>query len=272
MFGQPALGAALAFAHYAAGLSVGILYRFYGARQEPYRPESARLKGLFRRALDELYRARIEDGRPMGRIVNEAISESVATLFMIMSFIVLFAVLLRVLEAMNVLPVLAAPLTAAFHLLGWSTALVGPAIKGVFEIDIGAAAVAQSHAPFLQQLMLVSAIIAWSGLSVHGQVASVLTGTDISMKPYFLARLLHAVLAALYTPVFLGPLAHAATGLALPAYAGRDWIVAAPTAVVMLDGLHFALMLAGFSCVALGLGALVAAVVRGARLVWIRVR
>lgn len=208
----------------------------------------------------------------MGRIVNEAISESVATLFMIMSFIVLFSVLLRVLEATDVLPLLAAPIAAAFHLLGWAPTLVGPAIKGVFEIDIGAAAAAQAQAPFLQQLMLASAIIAWSGLSVHGQVASVLTGTDISMKPYFLARLLHAVFAAVFTPLFLGPLGHLAAGLALPAYASRDWIVAAPPPVTLLDGLHFAFALAAMACVTLALGALVATVVRGARILWIRLR
>jgi hypothetical protein len=50
-------------------------------------------------------------------------------------------------------------------------------------------------APLIQKVSMVSAIIAWSGLSVHAQVASVLTKTDIRMRPYFLARFYHAIVA-----------------------------------------------------------------------------
>jgi sporulation integral membrane protein YlbJ len=273
MFGQPALGAALALAHYASGLSVGVIYRFYGRGRDPVekRARPVARDGLLRRALDEMYRARLEDGRAMGRVVNEAISESVSTLFMIMSFIVLFAVMLRVLGAAGILSVLGAPLQVMFGWVGLSPHLVPAALQGLFEIDLGSAAAATAHAPLIERLVLVSAIIAWSGLSVHGQVASVLTGTDISMKPYFAARFIHAILAGLYTLVFVRPAEAVVGGLSLPAFAGRDWVAAAPVGSAMVDGLHYAVLLAGFSLAGMALSVIVVGTLRAGRILWMHI-
>ncbi|NLG85168.1 MAG: sporulation integral membrane protein YlbJ, partial [Firmicutes bacterium] len=75
-------------------------------------------------------------------------------------------------------------------------------------------AAAGAAASLRERAVMAGAIIAWSGLSVHGQVASVVHGTDIRMGPYVLARLYHAVIAGFYTflvfpffrlPVFLVP-------------------------------------------------------------------
>lgn len=269
MFGAPALGAGLALAHYAGGIGVGLLYRFYGRTSDPPVPSQPRHRGrIVRRALDELYRARLEDGRPMGRVINEAIAESVSTLFMIMSFIVLFAVLLRILQVAGLLAVFAAPFAAVFRSWGWSPALAIPAVKGLFEIDLGAAAAAAVHTGLLPRLMLVSGIVAWSGFSVHGQVASVIQDTDISLKPYFAARFLHAVLAALLTPLFVGAAVAVVGGYTLPAMAVPDFLATASPGTMAADGFHVALVLAGLSLVSMLGAAAVVAVVRGARVVW----
>ena len=271
MFGAPALGIGLALAHYASGIGVGLLYRFYGRRSDPPATRRPEHRGrIVRRALDELYRARLEDGRPMGRVVNEAIAESVSTLFMIMSFIVLFAVLLRLLQVAGLLAVLAAPFGAVFRAWGWSPALAIPAVKGLFEIDLGAAAVAAVHTSLLPRLMLVSAIVAWSGFSVHGQVASVIQDTDISMKPYFAARFLHAVLGALLTPLFVGPALAVVGTYTLPAMAVPDFVATANPGTMAADGFHVALMLASLSVLSMLGAAIVVGLVRGARVMWVR--
>lgn len=269
MFGQPALGAILAMAHYASGLLVGVTYRFYGVRRDPPRQESGIvLRGMTKRAIDVMQRARQEDGRPMGRVVNEAISESVSTLFMIMSFIVLFAVMLRVLTATRLLTVLTVPLTAIFHLIGLSPHLVSATVQGLFEIDLGTAAAAQAHAPLVQQLVVVSAIIAWSGFSVHGQVASVLADTDISMKPYFFARFLHAVYAGILTLIFFRPVTAMLGGISLPVFASRDFVLNGPAAPAMADAFHWTLILVGLSVAGLLVAAAAIGAVRATRLGW----
>ncbi|MHB1953769.1 MAG: sporulation integral membrane protein YlbJ [Sulfobacillus sp.] len=272
LFGQPQLGAVLALAHYASVLMVGLTFRFYGIRKESPRNEPGIvLRGINKRALDAMMRGRQEDGRSFGKVLNDAIGESMGTLFMIMSFIVLFAVVLKVLSVTGLMVVLSVPFGAFFHLIGISGKLVPAAVQGFFEIDLGSAAAAHSGAPLLQSLIVVSGIIAWSGLSVHGQVASVLADTDISMKPYFAARALHALYAGIMTIVFFRPVEALLGGVSIPAFASRDYLVAVPAAPMMVDAFHLSLLLVAISLLGLAMGAIVVAVVRALRLGWLSI-
>ncbi|AEJ43486.1 sporulation integral membrane protein YlbJ [Alicyclobacillus acidocaldarius subsp. acidocaldarius Tc-4-1] len=210
MFKSPALGGLFALAHYISSFLVGVAFKFWGRRdpdhlREVKEREEVRPKGnLFARAYREMLTAREEDGRPFGKLLGNAVSESVQTILMISGFIVFFAVVIEILEVSGIMAFLGWPLMEIYRLLGIHTGLVQPTLAGVLELDIGSAQTAAVPAPLIQKLALVSGIIAWSGLSVHAQVASVLTHTDIRMRPYFLARFLHASLAALLTVVLYG--------------------------------------------------------------------
>lgn len=210
MFHSAELGMLLAIAHYIGAFLVGVAFKFYGVRQsrqnredDVVMPESKKQPGnIFARAFREMMRARKEDGRPFGKLLGDAVNDSVKTLLMICGFIMFFAVLIKVFTLSGMVPVLALPLEAAFAVFGLDASLVQPFIAGLFEIDIGSAMAAKVQAPLVEQMIIVSFIIAWSGLSVHAQIASVLTGTDIRMTPYMFARLMHGVFAAIFTVVF----------------------------------------------------------------------
>lgn len=203
MFRNAGIGILLAIAHYIGALLVGILFKLYGRRKEDLEESTVQpMRGnLFSRAYREMIRAREEDGRPLGKLLGDAVNDSIKTIFMIGGFIVFFAVLIKVLVLVGVVSLLAWPLTAIFHLIGIDPSLVNPFVAGIFEIDIGSAQAAAAQGPLLEKLAIVSFIIAWSGLSVHAQVASVLTGTDIRFPPYLVARLLHAVFSAIFTVI-----------------------------------------------------------------------
>lgn len=265
LFGQPALGAVLAMAHYASVIMVGLTFRFYKRKDGRQQKEGVVVRGIHRRAMDAMLRGRAEDGRSMGKVLNTAISDSVSTLFMIMSFMVLFAVLLKVLSATGLMTLLEVPFGALLKLMGMSPHLVNAAIQGFFEIDLGSAAAAHASAPMIQRLVLVSGIIAWSGLSVHGQVASVLSDTDISMKPYFVARALHAIYAGVMTVVFYRPMEAAFGGVTLPAFSSRDFLVQGAPGGMMLDGFHLSMIMVVLSLVSLAGGALLVGLLRQIR-------
>jgi sporulation integral membrane protein YlbJ len=201
MFKSAALGGLLAIAHYISSFLVGIGFKFWGRKSDEVDSIKTPVRGILRRAYSEMVRARIEDGRPFGKILGNAVTESISTLMMICGFIVFFAVFIHILNISGIMAILGWPIAAVYKLFGISTHLVGPTLSGALEIDIGTSQAAAATAPLLQKLALVSAVIAWSGLAVHAQVASVLTQTDIRMTPYFLARFLHAVLAAAITMV-----------------------------------------------------------------------
>ncbi len=218
MFGMPALGGVLALAHYLGALGVGLAFRFYG-RSTPSSLNERRDKGhVLARAAQALLKAREEDGRPIGRLAGDAVNDSVKTLLMICGFIMLFSAFVAIAGRIGLAEWVGLPFLGLFRLLGLEPSLVNSAVSGIFEIDLGTLAASQAAAPFVQRALMAGAVIAWSGLSVHGQVASVVSGTDIRLTPYVLARLLHAVLAAGFTwllvTLMLGPGVAAAGGAA----------------------------------------------------------
>lgn len=208
MFKSPGLGAIIAIAHYISAFLVGISFKFWGRGSTDNTTDKVNLqpqRNVFRRAVQEIMKARDEDGRPFGKLMREAVTESFMTLLMICGFIVFFAVMIEILHLSGMMAILGLPIVFLYHLLGINGGLVNPTLAGFLEIDIGTAQTAAvTGAPLVQKLAVVGGIIAWSGLAVHAQVASVITNTDIRMTPYFLARFLHALLAAVITVVLYG--------------------------------------------------------------------
>ncbi|GGJ07394.1 sporulation integral membrane protein YlbJ [Alicyclobacillus cellulosilyticus] len=228
MLKSPQLGVLIAIAHYVSSFLVGVSFKLWGRRSQPTADHAGDQKPsgwILVRALREVVRARREDGRTFGKLLYDAVTESMQTLLMICGFIVFFAVLIEVLAVSGLSHLFGWPIAALYHLFGIHSDLVQPTLAGLLEIDVGSAQAANAaNAPLLQRLALISGIVAWSGLSVHAQVASVLTQTDIRMAPYFLARFLHAVLAAVLTVVFwsLG-IGRSAVATVAPLWPGNAW-------------------------------------------------
>lgn len=203
MFGLPALGFHLALAHYLSAIAVGLIFRFYGLQKgEPQKtvaasqPKVSHRRGYWQRAILELKQARRQDGRALGRLLADAMTESTTTLMKICGFIMFFASLIRLMESTQLLQLMGLPVGGILSTLGWRSELTPGLVAGVLELDVGAAMTAEVMAPLAQRLAVVSAIVAWSGLSVHGQVASIVCRTDLRLGAYMKARLLHALLAA----------------------------------------------------------------------------
>ncbi|NLY92122.1 MAG: sporulation integral membrane protein YlbJ [Firmicutes bacterium] len=205
MFGDPELGVTIAIAHYLAAFSVGFIFRFYGREERLSTVETRKEGNIIQRALQEMLKARQEDNRPFGQLMADAVKDSISTLLMIGGFIVLFAVLCQVLEELRILRYLLPGIEGVLKIVGLDPALGTAVVKGFFEIDIGTMEAAKTATAALgDRLIIASAVIAWSGLSVLGQVMSVIHGTDLRVRPFIIARLLHAVIAGAYTYLLLG--------------------------------------------------------------------
>ncbi|MBC8014990.1 MAG: sporulation integral membrane protein YlbJ [Sporomusaceae bacterium] len=209
MFGMPELGAAIAIAHYSSSLIVGVIFRFHGRDRDSYThdPQVAS-RNILLRALRALYVAKQEDKRSMGQLLGDSVKTSMNTILLIGGFIILFSVFLQILSVVGVTDVLSAAFAGFLSLIGFSTNLAPALVSGLFEIDLGALAASQADAPLIEKVAIASAIIAWSGLSVHGQVASIVIESGIRMLPYMVARLLHAAFAGIITIILMIDPAH----------------------------------------------------------------
>lgn len=216
MFNNPQLGPVIAIAHYAANLTLGFLLRFYGRGD----PEIVNLpptrESTLKRAFAEMFAVYQKDRRSLGKILSDAVRSAVQNLFNIGGFIILFAVLIQLLTAAGFIQFLAQKLSFVLTPFGFSDAILPALASGLIEMTIGTKLASEAAAPLQQQVLTASMILAWSGLSIHAQAASMIAETDIRMLPFILTRIAHAVLAAIYTYVLFNLLSPVARTLAAP--------------------------------------------------------
>lgn len=212
MLHRPEAGATIAAAHYLSSVSLGLMMRFYKYRNSKMHKQRAiapkRVQdNIFKQALKALVKAREKDGRPIGKLLGDTVRDSINTLLLIGGFIILFSVIIAILNLTGLTGCLVTCFSWLLAPLGLDVELAPALISGIIEIDLGCqAAGAIPNIALAQQLIAVSAIIAWSGLSVHAQVASIISSTDISIVPYIFGRIIQAILAVLYCMLLTGPL------------------------------------------------------------------
>ncbi|WP_456271643.1 sporulation integral membrane protein YlbJ [Bacillus sp. AK031] len=226
-FYDPRLGIILAFAHYLGNVCVGLAMSFYGRKQESETNTVSNKPFSIKEALSALHRTRIKEERPIGKQLGDAVNSSIQTLLMIGGFIILFSVINKLLFHLQVTPIVADALNVLFRMMTMPEALSLPFISGLFEITLGSQMTSGvGEASLLQQAILTSFILGFNGFSVQAQVASILAQTDISFRPFFFARLLHGISAALITLLIWKPvyvkLSQGKTSNAVPVFNGFE--------------------------------------------------
>lgn len=210
------LGIILAASHYCSALCLGLLMRFYkpentqsSASIETLVAMNATLKKdvLLVRALKAMHLARMQNGKPIGTLMKEAVQSSIQTLLLIGGFIIMFSVMTNILQLVGITYLIGIVISAFFTLFGLPESLVPGLITGVFEITLGSQMTSDTPVsiPLVYKAAIAGAIIAWSGFSVHAQVASMISQTDIRYTPYLFARMAHAILAFVWTFILWKP-------------------------------------------------------------------
>lgn len=205
-FHNKGLGILFAIAHYLGNILVGLIMRFYGySKKEKLEVKNKKFRVW--EAVRALHRTRIEDKRPIGKLLGDAVVSSIHTLLMIGGFIILFSVINRLLFHLQITALLASVIKEFFATLHFPKQLTIPFISGLFEITIGSDLVSRvKESTLLQQSILTSFILGFGGFSIQAQVASILAQTDIRFKPFFIARILHGLFAAIITLLIWGPI------------------------------------------------------------------
>lgn len=198
------LGIILALAHYLGNFTVGMIMRFHG--QDHDSSSKNNTKFSLKLAFRELHRTRIKDNRPIGKLLGDAVMSSIQTLLMIGGFIILFSVINQLLSNLQVIEFLGGIVAVVLQLLQLPESFSIPLISGIFEITLGNKLTSQvQDTTLMQQAIIASVILAFSGFSVQAQVASILAQTDINFRPFFIARIFHGFFAGLYTLLLWNP-------------------------------------------------------------------
>lgn len=215
LLANPVAGYILAISHYASNLCVGLFWRFARKvkgtlyRKEPS-DDPAPLPSFFDQAASI----------PIGKSMGEAIKNSLNHILAVGGFIVLFSVLTRMLSVWGFMDLLAHALSSLPGLPQFSYPLAYGLSMGIFEMTLGIKTASSAHVPLLAQLMVISIILSFSGLSVIAQVASILAGTPLRLSFYLLSRFIQIMISCTITWagwIYLLPL-QVKTAASLPFY------------------------------------------------------
>ncbi len=194
MFKSPKIGYLLYVCHVAACITVGLIFKYYkGSKKLPKTK-----KKLSHNLHLELQRMRNSDINTWS-LFGESIKNSVHTILTIGGFIIFFSVLINILITSGIIGKAISLLPSIIYNFGIEAKALEGMLCGVFEITTGANLISLSTANLKIKLCCISLIIGWAGFSVHTQVMSIISSSDISAKPYILGKALQGIISAVYT-------------------------------------------------------------------------
>ena len=182
VFASSRVGVLLCAAHALASVCIGLLFRFYGRREERRRGGTA-----------PPFKAQRFTAAFTGAVKNSFLST-----LNICAFVVFFTVVIQMLVTSGFLPGLAKALGTVLAPFGMTAEWAQRLLTGVVEISSGVWTLS-GDGTLTGRLTMAAFMLGWAGISVHCQVLSFLGDSGLSPRTYLMGKLLHGGLAALFT-------------------------------------------------------------------------
>lgn len=188
-FNNTSIGILLFVTHFLASLTVGFLFRFWKCNKNNHI-----LKSSFNRS------NKVCTFSNLGEVLSNSILSSIHTIVLIGGFVVLFSVVLSILNKSYVLYVINLIFRPVFKLLHIESSLCIPFISGIVELTNGLNLITCIPVKELSQsIILCSFLLGFGGFSILLQVFGIISKSDVSIKPYIIAKLLQGTISAFYT-------------------------------------------------------------------------
>lgn len=186
LFYDTSIGLLLLFTHILASICVGFIFRFWKSKNKEKRNTNT-LEGTV-------------TFNSLGEVLSKSILSAINSVVLIGGFIILFGIILSILQKTYILELLKNILIPIFSLLNINTEFITPILTGILELTNGVTAITSIASKNLSINVVISAfLLGFGGISIMLQVLSIISKSDISIKPYILGKLLHGTLAAFYT-------------------------------------------------------------------------
>ena len=195
LFGNTTIGLLLFFTHLLACLTIGFLFRFW--------------KYNDRENLQNLSTYQINKKTPpsinsLGSILQGSIMSSVSTVVMIGGFVMLFSVIISILNNSNILNILGTFVSPIFSILHIPTEFINGTLSGIVELTNGVSIISSIPIKSISiNITICAFLLGFGGISILLQVLSITSTSDISIKPYIIAKIMQGAFAAFYTYMLL---------------------------------------------------------------------
>ncbi len=196
MFRNTIIGILLFCTHLFACITVGILFRFWKKEKETFKNHSKNVS--FSSSKDYVSFSNL------GEILAQSITSSISTILLIGGFVVIFSSVISILEASGILNSLTVLISPFFKIFNIDSSFVQAILTGILEITNGINTISSIASRKLSiNIILVAFLLGFGGISVLLQVWSIVSKTDLSIKPYVYGKLLQGLFASVYTYIFM---------------------------------------------------------------------
>lgn len=173
-------GLIVLISHYFANVIIGIIMRnkIYITKQND--------KFSIKKAISKMHNKRIQNNQPLGTIISNSLINSINSLLLILGVVTISLIVTTILDK-------------HFHLNIYLKTI----LCSIMEMTQGLKHISLLNVSLNIKTIIMAMIISFGGLSVHTQVLSFISDTKIKYTPFLLARIIHAVLAALLAFILL---------------------------------------------------------------------
>lgn len=193
MYGSSLIGFLLFITHILSGITVGIIFRFWKKNSN---------SDIITRNLKQENKSVCLSN--LGEILSDSITNSISTILLIGGFVVIFSSIISILKSSGILDILSLCISPLFNILHIDTSFISPLFSGFLEITNGINIISQIHCKKLSiNIIFTAFLLGFGGVSVLLQVLSIISKTDLSIKPYIYGKLLQGIIAAFYTYIFI---------------------------------------------------------------------
>lgn len=193
MFDNSKIGLLLLLTHFVASILVGFLFRFYQTSNKTVQVHTyiSNDKPPFKFSM-------------LGELMSNAIKNSISTLLLICGYMIFFSVLINVFNNTNISLYISKIIELMLSVFGFSKEMSLPIIRGILEVTGGISELSSLKTiDYLEVLPCVAFVLGFGGFSVCMQVNSIISKTDLSIKPYIIGKFLQATIASLLTFIMI---------------------------------------------------------------------
>jgi len=136
----------------------------------------------------------------LGEVLSKSILSAINSIISIGGFIVFFGIILSIMQKSHILNFIKILLSPIFNLTNIDTKFIIPILSGILELTNGVTLISAISSKNLGINVIACAfLLGFGGISIMLQVLSIISKSDISIKPYILGKLLHGMLSAIFT-------------------------------------------------------------------------
>ena len=179
IFADSKVGLLLYLAHMDSSCLVGLIFRFYGPREEG---RETKARPTFQ-------------AKRFTTAFTQAVTGAMGSTVNICAFVIFFTVILQLLSLSGVLPGTALLLSRLLEPLGMTQTWCQKLLTGLVELTSGVSGLTQGGS-LAGSVSMAAFMLGWAGVSIHCQVLSFLADSGLSSGTYLVGKLLHGGISA----------------------------------------------------------------------------